>query len=352
MTRTSTLLGAVSAVALVALSSSPALAEGTDAGTAITNEVSVTFEVNGIEQTVEEATDEFVVDRKVNMTVVEVGDAATLVTPGSVSQVTTFEVTNLANDTLDFALGVAQQSGGAGAHAGTDSFDVTDVTIYIDDDGTAGFSAGDSEITYIDGLEADETATIFVVSSVPLSLSNGQISTVTLSATAHGAGATGALGTLLETSATNVVDEVDTVLADGIGATDGEYDGVFSAQDDYQVQAAALSVLKTSVIVEDFVSGVGEEPKAIPGATVRYCIAVTNGAGAQTASNIAISDILPTTVELITGSIRVNGTTEADGSCNTDGVAGGSFDGTRVTGSLDDIAAGETLTLLFDATIR
>lgn len=352
MTRTSRLLGAVSSIVLVALSASPALAEGTDAGTAITNSVSVTFEVNGIEQVVEEDTDEFVVDRKVNLTVVEVGGSATFVTPGSVEQVTTFSVTNLSNDTVDFALSIAQQDGGAGAHSGTDNFNTGAVSYYIDDDGTVGYSAGDSEVTYLDGIAADESVTVFVVTDIAQSRVNGDIATVVLSATAHDGATPEALGAVLTTSATNVVDEVDTVLADGEGATDGEYDGVYSAADDYEVQAALLSVLKTSYIVSDGISGVGETPKAIPGATVRYCIAVSNGVGAQTATNISVSDVLPGNVTFVADSILLNGSVELDGTCNADGTAGGSHVDGTVSGALDDIDAADTLTLVFDATIN
>lgn len=354
MTRTSKLLGAVSSLVLVALSASPAFAEvvgvGTSAGTPITNSVTVTFEVNNIEQTTTGDSDTFVVDRKVNFTLEEVGGAATLVTPGSIERVTTFELTNLSNDTLDFALSLVQQDGGASAFGDTDNFDTGSVTYYIDDDGTAGFSALDSEVTYIDGLASDTPVTIFVVTSIPLTQANGDVATVVLSATAHDGSTDEVLGALLETSADNVVDEVDTVLADGIGETDGQYDGVMSAKDDYKVQAALLSVAKTSYIVSDPISGVGETPKAIPGAVVRYCIAVSNGAGAQTATSITVRDNLPVGVTFVEGSIEINGTTTG-ATCNEDGVAGGVFDAGEVSGSLSDIEADNTLTLVFDATI-
>ena len=352
MTRTSRLLGAVSSIVLVALSASPALAEGTDAGTTITNNVSVSFQVGGITQEIEEDTDTFVVDRKVNLLVEEVGASATLVTPGSTSQVTTFEVTNLSNDTLDFALSLAQQSGGAGAFSGTDNFNTSAVKFYIDTDNSGSFNSGDIEVTYLDGVEADDTVTVFVVSDIALSRANGDVATVILSATAHDGATPLALGDLLETSATNDVNAVDTVLADGEGETDGEYDGVYSVKDDYLVEAALLSVLKTSYIVSDGISTGLEVPKAIPGAVVRYCIAVSNGAGAQTATNITVSDVLPTNMAFVTGSILLNGSVETDGTCNIDGTTGGTFASGTVSGGLDDIDAAETLTLVFDATIN
>ena len=351
MTRTSSMLGAVSSIVLVALSASPALAEGTDAGTPITNSVSVSFQVNGITQVVQEDTDEFVVDRKVNLTVVETGGTATLVTPGSINQVTTFSVTNLSNDVVDLALSIAQQAGGAGAHSGTDNFNTGAVKFYIDTDGVSGYSVGDTEVTYLDGVGTDDSVTVYAVTSVAVARVNGDIATVVLTATAHNGSTAGSLGALLTTSATNAVGAVDTVLADGVGATDAQYDGKFSAKDDYRVQAAALSVLKSSYIVSDGVSGAGVTPKAIPGAVVRYCIAVTNGAGAQTATNISVSDVLPTNVTFVTGSTKVNGTV-ASGVCLADGTVGGSFASGAVSGSLANITAASTLTLVFDATIN
>ena len=350
MTRTSKLLGAVSTAALVALSANPALAEGTDAGTAIQNTVSVTFDVGGVTQDpVASNTDEFLVDRVVNLTVEEVGDAATIVSPGSVQQVTTFTVTNLSNDTVDYALTAGQQSGGPSAFGGTDNFDVGNVTIYLDDGDGVFDPATDQIVTYIDELAADTSATIFVVADVPLGQVTGDIATVTLTADSHEGGTVGSLGAELTTTATNTVDAVDTVLADGSGSSDAPNDGAFSAVDDYSVLAAALSVLKTSRIVSDPVSGTSD-PKAIPGAVIEYCIAVSNASGGATATNISVTDPLPANTTFEAGSILLDGTVTA-GTCNADGTAGGSFDGTNVTGSLSDIAAGSTATLVFRAVI-
>ena len=223
MTRTSSLLGAVSSIVLVALSASPAFAEGTDAGTPITNSVSVSFQVNGITQVAQADTDEFLVDRKVNLTVVETGGTATLVTPGSINQVTTFSVTNLSNDVVDLALSVAQQSGGgAAAFTGNDNFNTGAVKFYIDTDGTAGYSVGDTEVTYLDGVGTDDSVTVYAVTSIAVARVNGDIATVVLTATAYNGSTACSLGALLTTSATNAVSGVDTVLADAAGSTDAQ----------------------------------------------------------------------------------------------------------------------------------
>ena len=103
MKTTKQLLGAVSAFALVAMTSAPVLAQGTTAGSIIRNEVSVSYNVGNITQNAEIASDEFTVDQRVNVTVGFIG-SATVVNPGQEGAAIAFDVTNLSNDTIDLAL--------------------------------------------------------------------------------------------------------------------------------------------------------------------------------------------------------------------------------------------------------
>ncbi|WP_240345060.1 hypothetical protein [Novosphingobium sp. THN1] len=146
------------------------------------------FQVGGINQTGTSASDTLTVDRKVNLTVAEVGTTTTQVSPGQTSAVTAFTVTNTSNAVLDFALVAAQQTGGAGAHANTDTFDTSNVRIFRDSNGSNSYDSGDAQITYLDELAADGSATVFVVSDVPLSLATGSVAVVTLTATARAGG--------------------------------------------------------------------------------------------------------------------------------------------------------------------
>jgi len=356
MNKYSRLLGTVGAAALAVLVANPALADGTAAGTTITNTVTVNYQVGGVSQTATGASNSFAVDRKVSMTVAEVGSSATQVSPGAPAQVTTFTVTNNSNATLDFALTAGQLSGGAGAHGGTDSFDVTNVKIYLDD-GDNVFDAGDTEITYLDEVAPDETRRVYVVSDIPLSLTTGSVATVSLTATGREGGGAGSQGAALSetnTGSANEVDAmfVDTVFADAAGSDDSLGDGAHSARDDYSVLAAALTVVKRSKVISDPVNGT-TNPKAIPGATIEYCISVANAAGSATASSVAISDPLPATVTYdSTYGIFVDGSVTS-GECDANGSAGGSYDSgtSTVTGTLSSIAATETKTLRFRATI-
>ncbi len=350
---TTKLLAASSALALAALGAAPAFATGTTAGSSIVNSVTVNYQVGGVSQTAISASNTFVVDRKISLTVAEVGNATTTVAPGQTNAVTTFLVANTSNATLDLGLTLAQPSGGAAAHGGTDNFDVTGTTLYVDTNGNGTYDAGtDLAVTYLDELAADTSKTVFVVANIPAGRVNGDVAGVTLTATAYNAGTAGSQGTIVTNdSGTANTAGVDTVFADGAGATDAAADGKFSARDDYTVSAATLSVTKVSKIISDPINGTSN-PKMIPGAVVEYCIQVANASGGATATSVTISDPLPaqTTYDSTYG-IFLNGTVTA-GVCNADGTAGGTQAAGTVSGSLSSVASAQTRTLYFRVAIN
>lgn len=344
MKRSKQLLGAVSSFALIALSASPALAAGTTAGNTITNNVTVDFRVGGVQQTAATASNTFTVDRKVSVLVAASDAVTTQVSPGETSAVTTFDVTNQSNAVVDLGLAVAQPT--------TDNFNVTNVRIYRDNGDGVFNSATDTLVTYLDEVAADDTVRVFVVSDVPLGTVTGNVSQVVLTATAQAGGTAGSAGAVLTATAGANTAGVDTVLADLAGSTDANYDGSYSATDSYTVAAAALTAVKSMRIVSDPVNGT-TNPKAIPGATIEYCIAVSNAAGSATATNVTVSDVLPGDVTYsATFGIFLNGTVNGSGVCQADGVAGGSFATGTVSGTLSDIGASTTRTLYFRATIN
>lgn len=351
MTYRSRLLGAAGVCALAVLGADPSYAAGTTAGSTITNNVTVAFQVGGISQTGTSASDTLTVDRKVNLTVAEVGTTTTQVSPGQTSAVTAFTVTNTSNAVLDFALVATQQTGGAGAHANTDTFDASNVRIFRDSNGSNSYDSGDAQITYLDELAADGSATVFVVSDIPLGQTTGSVAAVTLTATARAGSGVGSQGAALVQTTGGNTASMDTVFADGAGASDGARDAAFSAKDDYTVLAAALSATKTSRVISDPVNGTSN-PMMIPGATIEYCIAVTNAAGSATATSVAVNDPLPAnlTFDTVFG-VKTNGSV-VSGVCQADGTGGGSFTSNTVTGTIASVAASETKTLVFRASIN
>lgn len=352
MTRSMQRLIAAGSLAAAAVWGGPAFAAGTTAGSTITNTVTLNYQVGGVAQNAITSSDSFTVDRKVNLTVAEEGNATTSVSPGQLAAVTSFVVSNTSNATLDFALAVTQLAGGSAAHGGTDNFDATNVRIYRDtnDDGTFN-TADDSLVTYLDQVAADANIRVFVVVDVPLGRATSDVAGVRLTATSHEATAGGSLGAAVtETSGANT-NGVDTVFADTNVNGNTARDGAEFDEDDYTVLAAALTATKTSRIVSDPFNGV-TNPKMIPGAVVEYCIAIANSAGGATATNVAISDALPAETTFENGfGILVNGTVTG-ATCNADGSAGGSHAAGTVTASLSDIAAGVTRTVLFRVTVN
>ncbi|HEX5184060.1 MAG TPA: hypothetical protein VFW19_13045 [Allosphingosinicella sp.] len=346
------LLASASVLAGAALAVSPASAAGTTAGTTITNTVTVDYKVGGVSQNQVSASASFTVDRKINLTVAQIGSTTTSVSPGQTAAVTAFSVTNASNAPLDFALAVSQPSGGTAAHGGTDNFNVSNVKMYIDTNNNGVYDPGtDTQITFLDEVAADASKTVFVVADVPLGRSTGDVADVRLTATAAESGTAGSLGaTVTQTAGANTAG-MDTVFADTNANGNVAGDGAAFADDDYTVLAAALTATKTSLIISDPINGT-TNPKMIPGAVVQYCIAVSNGAGSATASNVSLSDTLPAaTTYLSSFGIKLNGTVTGS-TCNADGTTGGAFASGVVSGTLNDVTAGSTSTMVFRVTIN
>lgn len=272
-----------------------ALAEGTEAGTSVTNTASVDYFVGGIDQAdIPSNTVTFLVDRRVNFTLVpsSTGDLVP-VSPGGNDYWVDFLLTNVSNSDLDFDLGLLEAalttpvdgSGNDTADMGTLDYAISATTVLGgDDDPVRGVNTG-----IIDELGSDEAIRIRVWGDAALTLLNGQIAGAELTATAYEAGAPG-LGTALDwvTAPTDgVVDNVD---------VNGN-NGVEVSVDGFLVNAADLSVVKGYTIVDgDLGSGL-----PIPGARLQYEIVVSNAAGASTATNIVVSDLIDSDLTFLTG---------------------------------------------------
>lgn len=118
-----------------------------------------------------------------------------------------------------------------------------------------------------------------------------------------------------------------------------------------------INVTKTSSIIADGVNS--SNFKAIPGATIRYCITVTN-AGTATASNIVIADPVPSDLSFVAGSMRSGAscaaaaTVEDDNNSGTDETdpIGMNIVGTTINASATTLAPAASFALQFDALVR
>ena len=316
------------------------------------------------------AQDTFKVDRKINVTVVTTDTAAVAVTPGQAAVATTFTVTNNSNATQDFLLTSSNQSGGTANFTGNDTFDATNMKVYIESNGVAGFQSTDTLSSTIAGLQSGDAATVYIVSDMivtpgtpPVLPADNGIATVMLTATAASGATAGSLitgkgftagsgGTAVTQASTNGKQIEDIVFADAAYLTfDAQFNGKHAARSDYKVTAARLTVTKASSVVADGVNTAAPF-YAIPGATVSYCILVTNAAGGSTATNVTVSDPVPAAL-LQSGTINIRGpvASSAD-ACVATNSGTGSISGTTVSGTLPDISAGQAAALVFQATIK
>lgn len=340
------------------LSGTAQAATGTAAGTTVTNTASVAYSVGGVAQTpVSSNAANFLVDRKVNLTVAQVGGQATTVDAGSTNQVIAFTVTNNTNSVQDFRLFASQQNSLLLTLLGnSDNFNVDNLRVLVDVNGDHAYDAGDTA-TFIDELAPDASITVFLVADIPTTLPASAFAGVGLTAVAAAGGGSGALGADLSASLLADSAAVDNVFADAAGAIDVTRDGRFSAIGEYDGGSAAIQVTKTAVTISDPVN-LGLLPKAIPGAIVEYCIQVKN-AGTGSATNIAITDAIPTHSTYLSGSTLVGGTVLL-GACNADGTSvtdatdsdAGQFDGTNVKATIASLAAGATRTARFRVTLN
>lgn len=363
MTITRKILAGVSLTALV-LAPMPALAQatppnGTTAGTTITNEVSVAYQVGGVQQTAVTDTDEFTVDRRVNLVVAQEGNTTTSVDAGQADAVTTFTVTNTTNAVMDFRLAASNRVGGTSANGGTDTIQVTNLRIFRDSNDDGVLDSADEEVTYLDEIGANDTVRVFIVADIPdASAAPGAVAGVRLTATAREGGTADEEGLAVTQSDDPNTAGVDTVFGDTNANGNIARDGISFAEDDYTIRDANLGVVKISRVVSDPFNDV-TNPKAIPGAVVEYCIVVTNPVGSATATSVTVTDEVPASMDFDTSFDPVIGGTSVNLVTSTCDPADGTADanaydsGTRiVTGDLGTVSPGATETVIFRATIR
>jgi uncharacterized repeat protein (TIGR01451 family) len=119
----------------------------------------------------------------------------------------------------------------------------------------------------------------------------------------------------------------------------------------------SFAVSKISQVISDGVSVTN--PKAVPGATIRYCITVQNNGG-STASAIAATDPLPSNVTYVVGSMFSGATCgtatnpEDENNSGTDETDpfGMALVGTTVAGNAASLPPNSTFAMVFNATLN
>jgi len=126
----------------------------------------------------------------------------------------------------------------------------------------------------------------------------------------------------------------------------------------FSVQRAAIAVAKTSTLLSDPVNGT-TNPKMIPGATISYCILVSN-AGPATATTVIATDSLPAQMGYVAGSMRSGTscagatTVEDDNNIGADesDTVGASFAAGTIIMLTSTLTSGAAMALLFNTLIQ
>ena len=320
-------LGWLAALAAAVVSTAPAYATGTVAGTTISNTATATYtDPIGNPVTVSSNRVDLRVDEVLDVTVAtaESGDVASQ--PGATNQVVRYTVTNTGNGSEAFRLTPITAIGG-------DAFDPTATSIVLDTNGNGVYDPiGDT--VYVPGtndpvLAPDTQIRVFILSTVPGSATDGQRGQIDLTATA--VTGSGPAGTTFATQGTGGGDAV-------VGSTTA----VGRDQSFFVVSAATVALVKSASVLDPFGG-----TKSVPGSIITYTlIATVSGSG--TLANLAVGDPAPAATTYVPASITAESAAVSDA---TDADIG-EFAGGRVAVRFGNVAGGQTRTVTFKVKIN
>jgi uncharacterized repeat protein (TIGR01451 family) len=266
------------------------------------------------------------VDELIDVTTVTTDPGDITTAPGATGNVQTFRVTNTGNGEEAYRLT-------ANTNVGGDDFDPALTQIVLDTNGNGIYDPG-VDTVYVAGsndpvLQPDQSRIVFVITSTPVAVTNGNRGTTNLMAVAvTGSGAPGTSFPGAGQGGGNAV----------IGTTGADAD----ANSFLAVQAATLALVKTATILDPFG---GNRP--VPGAVITYTLVATVS-GAGTLNNLVITDPVPVGVTYSAGSIT-HDTVALTDAADADP---GNFNGTRVSVVSGNVPAGQTRTVTFKTVIQ
>lgn len=339
------------AIYLVVFSNS-VLAAGTLANTPISNTATLAYDVNGVIQAdITSSATTFLVDRKINLVVGEVGSTPSIVGPGQAVAVTTFTVSNTGNDIQDFSLTTTNLPNGTIIFNNipplSDSFDATGCATYVESGASTGYQAAQDIATFIDELAPDLTKTVYIVCSIPPAQAINTVAVVSLTATAligDTAGIQG--GTLINNALTSNTAGVDTIFAnpalnlsaDGTIPAQAGANALATARDAYRVVSVATNITKSATCSP----APADCSQAKTGTVITYQLLI-NITGSGSADTLVITDPLPANLTY-SGSLTVPpSATSSDFGVTTPNT---------LTVNFGSVTAPANLTIQFNATIN
>ncbi|WP_233997088.1 hypothetical protein [Porphyrobacter sp. HT-58-2] len=301
-----------------------AQAEGVSAGTLIRNTAVASYDEGGVARSVNSNTVTVRVDELLDVTLTSLDPGPVAGRPGEA--VLTFELTNQGNGPEAFRLFANT------AVAGND-FDTSFRAIAIDSNGNGIYDEGIDEIlaepqtTAI--LVPDAALTLFVLVTVPEGVSDGQTSTVDL--TAEAVTGIGTPGTVFAGAG---VDGGDAI----VGAT-----GAQAVARGSLINTVASVALVKSVVLRDPFGGTS----AVPGTIATFTIEA-NVSGSGSVANLVVTDAIPDGTTYVPGSLTLDATPLTDVADSDAGVASNP-DGISV--NLGNVAAGARHAITFNVVV-
>lgn len=312
------------AFSLAALAvASAANAVGVTAGTLITNTAQATYTSGASSGSVTSNTVTLKVDELLD--VVVAGGAATPVLVGSGNAVLPYNLTNTGNGPETFHLTANPAVAG-------NQFDAVVQQIVIDN-GNGIYDPG-IDVVLAPGaatpaIAPDATLKVFVIVTLPAGASDGQSSQLRL--TAEAVTGTGTPGTSFAGLGEGGGDAV-------VGVTGAQASGL-----DPMLSATATVVLtKTAAIADPFG---GNHP--VPGAVVTFSI-VAAVSGTGNATNLHVTDAIPTGTTYQIGTLKLDGVAKSDAADADEAV----FASNSVDFSLGTVSGGSNRTVSFDVKIN
>jgi len=340
----------LAAAALLWSAAGTASAIGTDAGTVISNTATVVFTVNAVVQPAVASTAvDFMVDRRVDLTLTAVPLTYVTVTPNT-SGAILFNLLNSSNASLNFALTGANNA--VDPFGGVESFDPTTVTGFVDTGIIGTYEPLVDTATTVDTLIEDATVGVWLVGVIAAGETSGEIAAVTLTATARETTANGG-GVLVQEAGADVTATMQTVFADGAGDTDVVRDRAFSDSGAFLVASADVTIAKTETLISDPINAVN--PRHIPGAVVEYVVTVTNAVTSSLpATSLTISDVIPAGVTFAPDTYAVGSGIDLDGvpQTNVTGDDDAEFTAGTVTVTLPTLAPNTSTVITFRVTVN
>jgi uncharacterized repeat protein (TIGR01451 family) len=310
---------------LASLSATPALAQGTRAGTLIDNKATATYGTPSGDATIESNTVSLKVDELLDVTIAAEGGDIT-VSPGATERMVKFTVTNSGNGEEAFLLT-------ANGNAGGDDFNPAVTRIVLDSNGNGTYDEGEDDV-YVSGtndpvLASDTSIAVFVFSTIPDSVTDAQRGIVELNAAAKTG--SGTAGTIIAGQGEGGGNAV-------VGATTA------SATDSgrFVVSQATARLVKAATVADPFGG-----TTIVPGSTVTYTL-TAEITGSGTLANLRVADAIPADTTYQAGSMTLDGVTLTDAS---DGDVG-TFASGAIAVTLGNTNAGTSRVVAFKVKVK